>query len=142
MEMTTGQLISYDVIQGDEGGELVLLRSEQPAFLEESAVSVGLPLCDGLQAIAFTYFNDDGEPYESWDSDSEEFDGALPLMVSVAFEFLNTENSDAPITFMTSVTLPANYIPEPLQNHTDDDDDTKDTDNDDTKDTTPSSASD
>jgi len=109
-EMATGQLISYDVIQGGEEYELVLLRSENPEFIDESLEREGLTLCDGLQAITFTYFDDDGEPHESWDSDSEDFAGILPRMVSVSLEFLNYENPDAPITFMTSVALPVQYL--------------------------------
>ena len=111
MEMSTGQLVSYDVIQGDEEGELVLLRSEEPEFIKVSEESEGLPLCDGLQAIVFTYFNDDGESYESWDSDSEDSTQILPRMVSISLEFLNYENPDAPFTFMTSIALPEHYQP-------------------------------
>jgi len=120
MEMSTGQLISYDVIQGEEEGELVLLRSEQPEFREVVEESEGLPLCDGLQAVTFTYFNDDGEPNDSWDSDSEDSAQILPRMVSISFEFLNYENPDAPFTFMTSIALPEHYQPEMLIPPTDD----------------------
>ncbi len=112
IDMATGQLISYDVIQGGEENELVLLRSENSEFIDESEEREGLTLCDGLQAINFTYFDNDGEPHESWDSDSEESGGALPYMVSVSFQFLNYENPDAPLTFMTSIALPVNYLPE------------------------------
>jgi general secretion pathway protein J len=126
MKKATGQVISYDVIEGGGEEELVLLRSEHPEFIDESNERGGMNLCDGLQAITFTYFDDDGEPHESWDSDSEEFDGALPLMVSVSLEFLNFENPDAPLTFMTSVTLPANYVPGPMQDGSADDDDDDD----------------
>ena len=109
MEMATGQLISYDVVQGNEEGELVLLRSENSEFIDDTEGREGLTLCDGLQGITFTYFNDDGDPNESWDSDSEEFEGSLPRMVSVSLEFLNYENPDAPLTFMTSIALPVQH---------------------------------
>jgi len=110
--MTTGQLVSYDVIQGAEENELVLLRSENLKFVDESEKRGGMTLCDGLQAINFTYFDNDGVPYKSWDSDSEESGGALPHMVSVSLQFLNYENPDAPLTFMTSIALPVYYLPE------------------------------
>ena len=113
MEMATGQLISYDVVQGDEEGELVLLRSENPEFIDDTEERGGLTLCDGLQGITFTYFDDDGAAHESWDSDDEELEGALPRMVSVSLEFLNYENPDAPLRFMTGIALPVNYVPEP-----------------------------
>jgi len=112
MRMATGQLISYEVVQGDEEGELVFLRYENPEFLDEAYEREGLPLCDGLQAIKFTYFDDDGEVLESWDSDSEDLGGILPRMVSVSLEFLNYENPDAPLRFMTSIALPVHQLPE------------------------------
>ena len=110
-ETVSGQLITYSVVQGSEEDELVLLRSENPEFTDVAEESEGLVLSDGLQAINFTYFDDDGEAHESWDSDSEEFRGRLPRMVSVSLEFLNHENPDAPLKVMTSVALPVNYLP-------------------------------
>ena len=111
IKTATGQLISYEVMQGEGEDELILLRSENPEFMDESEEKQGLTLCDGLQAITFTYFDDDGEPHESWDSDSEERESTLPRMVSVSLEFLNYENPDAPLRFMTSIALPAHYLP-------------------------------
>jgi prepilin-type N-terminal cleavage/methylation domain-containing protein len=121
MEMATGQLIFYDVVQGDEEGELILLRSENPEFINDTEERGGLTLCDGLQGITFTYFDDDGAAHESWDSDGEELEGALPRMVSVSLEFLNYENPDAPLRFMTSIALPVNYVPEQLDGLNDND---------------------
>ena len=104
----SGQVISYSVIQGSEADELILLRSEHPEFKDETEARQGLILSDGLQAINFTYFDDDGNVHESWDSDSEEFNGRLPRMVSISLEFLNQGNPDAPFKLMTSVALPIN----------------------------------
>jgi general secretion pathway protein J len=114
MEMSSGQFISYDVIQGDKEGELILLRSEEAEFIKASEESEGLPLCDELQSVVFTYFNDDGESYESWDSDSEDSKQILPRMVSITLEFLNYDNPDAPLKFMTSIALPEQYLPPPI----------------------------
>ena len=116
VEMNTGQLISYEVVQGDEEGELLLLRNENQEFTDEVDEREGMTLCDGLQAIKFTYFNDDGEPLESWDSDSEELGGNLPRMVSVSLEFLNNENPDVPLRFMTSIALPVDSFPKEEEN--------------------------
>jgi general secretion pathway protein J len=107
----SGQLLSYTVIQGSEEDEFVLLRSESPEFIDETEENNGLILSDGLQVITFTYFDDDGEPHESWDSDSDEFRGRLPRMVTVSLEFLNYENPDAPLKIFTSVAIPVNYMP-------------------------------
>ena len=110
-ETVSGQLISYTVIQGREEDEFVLLRSEYPEFTEEPEENNGLVLSDDLQVVTFTYFDDDGEPHENWDSDSDEFRGKLPRMVSISLEFLNYENPDAPLKIFTSVAVPVNYMP-------------------------------
>ena len=110
----SGQLLSYSVIQGREEDEFILLRSEYPEFIDETGEKGGLVLADGLQAITFTYFDEDGEPHEQWDSDSEEFSGRLPRVVTVSLEFLNYENPDAPFKVFTSVAIPVNYRPKLL----------------------------
>ena len=110
-ETVSGQLIAYSVIQGDGEDELVLLRTENPEFMDETDAKLGLVLCDGLQAINFSYFDDKGTVHESWDSDSDEFNGSLPRMVTIAMEFLNSDNPEAPLKVMTSVALQVNYVP-------------------------------
>lgn len=110
-ETVSGLVVSYSVILGNEEDELVLLRSESPEFIDDTEASNGLIVSDGLQAINFTYFDDDGEAHESWDSDSEQFRGRLPRMVSIALEYVNYENPDAPFRIMTSVSLPVHYVP-------------------------------
>jgi prepilin-type N-terminal cleavage/methylation domain-containing protein len=110
-EEVSGLLVSYSVILGNEEDELVLLRSESPEFMDEAEAREGLVVTDGLQAINITYLDDDGERHESWDSDSDEFRDRLPRMVSIALEFVNYENPDAPFRIMTSVSLPVNNMP-------------------------------
>jgi prepilin-type N-terminal cleavage/methylation domain-containing protein len=107
-ETGSGQVISYSVIQGSVEDELILLRSEHPEFIDETEEREELVLSDGLQAINFTYFDDDGVVHETWDSDSEELSGRLPRMVSISLEFFNHENPEAPLEVMTSVALPIN----------------------------------
>jgi len=107
----SGQLLSYSVIQGTDEDELLLLRSENPEFLDETEAREGLVLADGLQSINFIYYDDDGEPHESWDSDGEGFDRSLPRMVAISLEFLNHENPDEPFKISTRVALQVNYLP-------------------------------
>ena len=110
METSSGLLISYEVKEGSSEDELVLLRFESPEFSDQDTEDgEGLVLCDGLQAINFTYFDADGDEHDSWDSDSEEFDGFLPRMVAISLEFLNLENPEAPLRFETSIALPLDY---------------------------------
>jgi len=112
-EAVSGQLISYSVIDGSEEDELVLLRSENPEFIDETEERDGLVLSDGLVSVNFTYFNEAGEVYESWNSDDKQFGGKLPSMVTVSLEFLNRENPEVPLKVMTSVALAVNYRPGP-----------------------------
>jgi type II secretory pathway pseudopilin PulG len=106
MEKASGQLISYDVKEGSSEDELVLLRSEDAEFVAVPEEREGLILCDGLQAINFTYFDADGEPHETWDSDSDDFDAFLPRMVKISLAYLNRENPEEPLRFTTSIALP------------------------------------
>lgn len=110
----SGQLVEYTVVEGNETGELVLLRLEVPEFSNFQAENAGLVLADGLQSVTFTYLDDNGEDYENWDSDAEEFRGRLPRMVTVFLRFRNSENPDAPMTFVTGVEIPVNFRPSPL----------------------------
>jgi len=115
VKYTTGQVISYEVKEGEAADELILLRSEHGAFVETASEREGLPLCDGLQAVKFTFTDAEGEEHEDWDSDSEDFAGSLPSMVTVTLIFLNPDNPDEPQVFETGVALPAQSMPE-LQN--------------------------
>ncbi len=111
-ETSSGQLISYSVIQGDDEDELILLRSENPEFIDETGARPGIVLSDGLQAVNFTYFDDNGNEHENWDSESEQFSGRLPSRVLIALEFINDENPDVPLLVMTSVALLVNFKPQ------------------------------
>ena len=77
---------------------------EQSLLLEED--SGGLVLCERLVSVNFTYYEEKSEPLENWDSTSEEHKDTIPRMVSVLLEFVNPLNSETPLRFMTSVSLP------------------------------------
>ena len=110
-ETVSGLLISYEVVEDTENEELKLLRSENPEFTDDTELKEGLLLCDGLQAVSFTYYDEEGEQYDSWDSESKNFKGRLPRVVSIGLEFINDENLEEPIKFMSSVNLQVNYVP-------------------------------
>ena len=107
----SGQLISYSVVQGSGEDELVLLRTENPEFSDNTEAKEGLVLADGLQAVNFAYFDLEGEEYESWDSAGSQFNGRLPRLVLVSLEFFNEDNPEMPLQVMTRVLLPVNYLP-------------------------------
>ena len=109
---TTGQVVSYEVREGETEDELVLLRSERGEFVEPTDEKEGLPLCDGLQAVKFTFTDAEGEEHEDWDSGSGDFAGSLPSMVNVTLVFINRDNPDVPQVFESGVALPAQFMPE------------------------------
>ena len=101
--------IGYYVKENEGGKDFILYRSERPLFEGESLLkeeSDGLVLCEGLVSVNFTYYEEKGEPLENWDSTSEEHKDMIPRMVSIFLEFVNPLNSETPLRFMTSVSLP------------------------------------
>jgi general secretion pathway protein J len=101
--------IKYSVKEDDEGGRLVLYRSDRRmleasfSFDEESE---GFVLCERLLSVAFSYQGEDGEVLQGWDSESEAFKHTLPKVVSITLEFENPLNPEKPHIFTTSVALP------------------------------------
>jgi len=110
-DMVSGLLINYEVVEDSENEELVLLRSENPEFTDDTEFKKGLLLCDGLQSVSISYYDAAGEQFDSWDSEGDKFKGRLPRMVSIALEFTNEQNPEEPIKFMSSINLQANYMP-------------------------------
>jgi hypothetical protein len=101
--------ISYYVTENDEGDDFVLYRSDRPMFeqalpLEEE--TGGLVLCERLVSVDFTYYEENGEVRERWDSASDAFNNKLPKMVSISLEFVNRSDPEAPFRFMTGVAFP------------------------------------
>jgi len=66
--------IGYYVKENDEGDDFVLYRSDRPMFKEAFPLEEetgGLVLCERLVSVNFTYYEEDGEARESWDSTSD-----------------------------------------------------------------------
>ncbi len=105
---TTTARISYDVRESEEGEEVfALYRSDTPSLEEAPEKGAGgLILCDGLHAVNFTYYDDEGRGYDRWDSANEEFKDKLPVMVSIVLEFVDKRNPEAPLKFVSAVALP------------------------------------
>jgi general secretion pathway protein J len=101
--------ISYYVKENDEGYYFVLYRSDRPKFgeaISHEEETDGLVLCERLISVNFTYYEENGEVRESWDSSSDALKDKIPKMVSISLEFVNSSNPEAPLRFMTSVALP------------------------------------
>lgn len=86
------------------GGELVLRRSDQlfpfETFEEKSSDPI---VCKDVLEFTLTYFDEDGEESEKWDSESSEYDYATPRSVKI---LLKIGSEDAPNVFTTRVRLP------------------------------------
>lgn len=101
-------VISYAVHSAEDGGGLVLYRHAISALATDSGVDDrGFILCDHLAGVNFTYFDESGELYESWDSGSELFRGWFPARALVELDFWEDGIDSSVIKFRTSVVLPS-----------------------------------
>ncbi len=96
--------ISY-YVQETEDKTYVLKRQDNlepyPSFEEKNTDPI---LCRHVQSLSFSYMDEEGEEYESWDSDSEAFDRATPVAVKIRLSF---GDENRPLIFKTTVALPA-----------------------------------
>jgi prepilin-type N-terminal cleavage/methylation domain-containing protein len=99
--------IRYYVKESEERKGLVLYRSDTPEFQEKPEPETGgATLCEGLSAVRFTYVDQEGNEYDSWDSFGKESGRRLPAMVSVLLEFVNETRPDAPVKFRGGAAIP------------------------------------
>jgi general secretion pathway protein J len=84
-------------------GQQVLKRGDQlypyPPFEERPGDPV---LCRHVKSLAFKYYDAEGEAFESWNSDSQEYDYATPAAIAIQLEIGNEAESYA---FETTVRL-------------------------------------
>ena len=95
--------IRYYVHSGD-GGKPVLRRSDAlypyPPFEEKDTDPV---LCEDIKQLTFTYYDEAGDVFDSWDSDSPDFKYAGPVAIGIALEIGDEHSSTR---FETRVALP------------------------------------
>ncbi len=91
-------------VQPDGENNFSLKRSDRidpyEPFEEKKSDPV---LCKHVKSLIFKYLDQEGMEFESWDSDSEEFNYATPRAVRIKLEI---ENESAPLFFETMVCLP------------------------------------
>ena len=96
------QIVYY--VQQAEDNTYVLRRSDtiEPfeSFEEKNSDPI---LCKNIMALAFNYFDKEGEKHDSWDSESDEFDYATPGAVHISLLIGNEESSHK---FETTIMLP------------------------------------
>ena len=77
---------------------------QQVSDIEDESSS--LVLCERLESVNFTYYDEDSEALEGWDSTSIDLKNKLPKMISIALEFVNISSPENPIKFITNLSLP------------------------------------
>jgi general secretion pathway protein J len=101
--------IIYYVKENIEEGDLVLYRGDKPMFQQVSDIedeSGLLVLCERLESVSFTYYDENNEVLKDWDSTSIDLKNKLPKMISIALEFANISSPENPIKFTTNLSLP------------------------------------
>lgn len=84
------EVIYYVTTAAD--GSRVLRRSDRLELSETEEPDGGDPiLCEQVRAFRIEFLDGDGEVYERWNSDSEDFDYATPRAIRVALEIGDDE---------------------------------------------------
>lgn len=95
--------VIYYVKAGDDG-QLTLKRADNlypyPEFAEKGSDPT---LCRYVKTLSFKFYDQDGNEFDIWDSDADEFGYATPQAIAIKLEL--TKNA-ASQTFETMVSLP------------------------------------
>ena len=96
------QIVYY--ISAKNDGQPVLKRADHlypyPAFERKGADPV---LCKHVKSLAFKYYDEQGDEFEQWDSESRQFGYATPTAITIVLEI---GDGDAFDKFETTVRLP------------------------------------
>ena len=96
--------IVYYVSEDEENG-YSLRRSDRLYPYETPEEQAGDPiLCEKLRSLVFTYFDNEGEAHDTWDSESKENDYATPKSIHIQLEV--GEEEAVSMVFETMVMLP------------------------------------
>ncbi len=101
--------IIYYVDENDDE-ELVLRRSDRISFEKDFEKKKTDPiLCKKIRTMDVKYYDDEGEEFEDWDSESEDSSYATPYYISIRIETGDDDNS---FSFGTRVTLRSVRMPQ------------------------------
>jgi general secretion pathway protein J len=91
-------------VQAAEDGSYVLKRADKLYPYIEFKEKPGDPvLCRDVKSLTFKYYDDDGNDYDHWDSDSEDFGYSTPRAIDIRLELAEGSGS---LTIDTMVDLP------------------------------------
>ncbi len=103
-------LISFYVREFDDGNYGLFRKDElfRGDFEGEVEREGGYVVCDRLQSLEYTFYDDKGEELDEWDSrsDTERLKDRAPVVVRIRLAFANPDNRENPFLFMTRVFLP------------------------------------
>ncbi len=113
-------IIGYEVVPDrDREGELALLRSDllyRPGMRTGDGPPEGerFLLCDRLRSVRFTFFDQQGEAHDNWNTrrreGEKERERGLPAAVQCSLEFWLDREQGTTLTFTTSILLPTGVI--------------------------------
>ena len=96
------EIIYY--VKAADDGHLTLKRADNlypyPEFEEKGSDPA---LCKYVKSLSFKFYDKDGDEFDVWDSDAEEFGYATPKAIAIKLELANKAVSH---TFETMVSLP------------------------------------
>ena len=101
--------IVYYVKEDEDSDTFVLFRSNRSIFedpFSEEEDTGGMVLCEGLVSVEFYFFDEEGEAFKDWDSDSDEFKNRVPEIISISLKFTGNGDPENPINFITKVAPP------------------------------------
>ena len=101
--------IGYYIREDEEAG-CTLMREDRLYHRQETGdelfTNEGFILCEGLRSITYTFYNRDGEEYDSWDSRTHTHKDTIPAIVAIHLSFANPNDDESPYRFATKVYLP------------------------------------
>ena len=96
--------IIYYVSEEEESG-YILRRSDRLYPYEPAEEQAGDPvLCEKLKSLVFTYYDNEGEAHDTWDSESKDVAYATPKSINILLEV--GEEGAVSMVFETMVMLP------------------------------------
>ncbi len=105
-------LIEYGVEEGTDKEGYILTRSDSlyrdPE--KEHSPSGGFLLCDRVETLTYTFFDDKGKEYSDWNSEGDvpAQKKRVPAAVLIRLGFVNEADREHPTLFMTRIRLPFN----------------------------------
>lgn len=90
----------YVLIREDE-----LFRGKEEEFTDSEG-DKGYIICENIQSITYTFYDGNGNDFETWNSGSDTTKDKAPTLISINLNLTNPDDKDKPYRFMTTVRIP------------------------------------